>query len=62
MSTWILLVMIHVGPMGSGNSNAITSVPGFVKKDDCIAAGKAALSLTEGTVKETRFVCVEQHK
>jgi hypothetical protein len=57
--TWTLIVAIHVGVMGTGNSNAITSVPGFQSKASCEAAGSAARKLMDGTVKEVRSVCVE---
>lgn len=62
MTTWVLLVVIHVGAMGSGNSNAITSVSGFVSQQSCEAAGKVARTITDGTVKETRTVCLKQEK
>lgn len=58
--TWILIVMIHVGVLGNGNSNAITNVPGFENKASCEEAGKKSLELTAGTVKETKFVCVKR--
>lgn len=54
---WILIIMMHVGPMGSGNSNAITSVGGFIKKQACIDAGEASKKMASGTVKEIRYVC-----
>ncbi len=53
---YILILMMHVGPMGSGNSNALTTAE-FSGKANCIAAGKAAENLAKGTVKEIRFVC-----
>lgn len=57
---WILIIFVHVGAMGSGNSNALTNVPGFKSQAECVAAGNAAKALTDGTVKDLRFVCVRQ--
>lgn len=58
--TWILIIAMHVGVLGSGNSNAITSVPGFKTKQSCESAAAAVKPLMDGTVKEIRTVCVEQ--
>jgi len=60
MITWVLILFAHVGPMGSGNSNALTSVPGFVSQQQCQEAGKAASGLATGTTKEILFTCVQQ--
>lgn len=57
--TWTLVIMMHVGPMGSGNSNALTNVTGFKSLDGCKVAGKQAEALASSTVKEIRTVCVE---
>lgn len=60
MTTWILILFFHVGPFADGNSNAVTSIPGFASQKECIAAGQQARSLTNNTVKESNFVCVKQ--
>lgn len=60
MMTWILLLFVHVGPLGDGNSNAITSVPGFTSAGACEQAGRKAGGLVNGTVKKLEYVCVEQ--
>lgn len=60
--TWILILLVHVGMIGSGNSNAITNVPGFATEADCIAAGRQAKALVSGTVKALEFACVAQPK
>lgn len=57
---WVLILFAHVGPMGDGNSNAITTADGFTSKATCEVAGKAAESLSSGTTKKIRFVCVQQ--
>lgn len=59
-ATFILILFAHVGPLGSGNSNALTSVPGFKSEQDCLQAGKAAAALGNGTMKLIKFVCVKQ--
>lgn len=43
---YILILMMHVGPMGSGNSNALTTAE-FLSKESCEIAAK----LASGTVK-----------
>ena len=55
--TWILILMMHVGPMGSGNSNALTSVGGFKTESACVSAGKKSVAMAKGTVKDIEFVC-----
>jgi hypothetical protein len=60
MIHWILILFAHVGPMGQGNSNALSSVPGFATMEECRAAGTAAKGMASGTVKEITFVCVRQ--
>lgn len=62
MTTFILLVFVHVGAMGSGNSNALTTVPGFITEAECKAAGAAYAALAKGTVKEIKTVCVKQSR
>lgn len=54
---YILILMMHVGAMGSGNSNALTTAE-FSSMSLCEAAGKQAKELASGTVKEIKFVCV----
>jgi hypothetical protein len=55
---WTLIVFAHVGPMGDGNSNALTTVPGFATEQGCKAAGNAAKALANGTLKKIEFACV----
>lgn len=50
--TWILILFAHVGPMGSGNSNAISSVSGFKTIESCEDAGRKAASMASGSVKK----------
>lgn len=56
---WVLIVVVHVGSMGSEDSNAITAVPGFTSKVSCEAQATAVKGLMSGTVKEIRAKCLE---
>lgn len=56
---WILILFAHVGIMGSGNSNAITTAE-FGSQERCQIAGKAAVNLAGGTVKQISFACVQK--
>jgi hypothetical protein len=58
MLTFVLILFAHVGPLGDGNSNALTSVPGFASKAACENAGVAAQMMALNTVKRIEFVCV----
>ena len=62
MSTWILILFAHVGLMGQGNSNALTSVSGFANQAACETAGAKVKTMADATVKVIKFVCVEQTK
>ncbi len=59
LSIYVLILFAHVGIMGDGNSNAITTQE-FSDSTSCAAAGKAAQALVKGTVKEISFVCVKK--
>lgn len=56
-SAFILILFAHVGPLGDGNSNAL-SVAEFTSEERCQAAGRAAHAMTVKTVKEIKWVCV----
>ena len=58
--SWILVLFVHAGPLSNADSMAITNVPGFKSEAACQVAGKTAESLTKGTTKNTRFVCLKQ--
>ena len=57
---FILILMMHVGPMGSGNSNALTTAE-FETESACVTAGKKAEAMANGTVKEIKFVCARKN-
>lgn len=59
MSTFILILMMHVGPIGKGNSNALTTAE-FSSKEACIEAGESATRMALSTVKEIKYVCVKK--
>ena len=56
---YILILMMHVGPMGVGNSNALTAIE-MSSKSSCEKAGKEAVKMANGTVKEIKFICMEK--
>lgn len=53
---YVLILFAHVGAMGDGNSNALTTTE-FSSEKSCIAAGQAARNMAAGTVKKITFVC-----
>lgn len=55
--SWALVIMLHVGAIGSGNSNALNSIR-FHSKDLCEASRREVEKLASGTVKEINTVCV----
>lgn len=56
---YVLILFAHVGIMGSGNSNALTTAE-FSSKETCEAAGNAAVKMADGTVKNISFVCMKK--
>lgn len=56
---FILILFAHVGIMGDGNSNALTTQE-FGSQATCEQAGKQAKQMAMGTVKEISFVCVRK--
>ena len=56
---FVLILFAHVGPLGDGNSNALT-VAEFTSQERCQAAGKAAKKLVSGTVKQMEYACVQK--
>lgn len=59
MITFVLFIFAHVGPMGSGNSNALATQE-FNSKQTCEAAAKVVKSMATGTVKAIEAVCVQK--
>lgn len=56
---YVLILFAHVGIIGSGNSNALTTAE-FSSKETCEAAGAAAAKMAGGTVKNITFVCMKK--
>lgn len=56
---YILLVFAHVGVMGKGNSNAVTTQE-FLSKESCHEASKAFEELASGSVKVITTKCVKK--
>ena len=59
LGAYILILFAHVGPMGNGNSNALT-VAYFETAEACQKAGVAAKNLTSGSVKRIEYVCASR--
>lgn len=57
LGAWVLIIFAHVGPMGDGNSNALT-VAYFNTPQACAVAGTSAQKLSQGSTKKIEFVCV----
>ena len=56
---WVLIIFAHVGALGDGNPNALTTAY-FTSQETCVAGGNAAKTLAKGSVKNIDFVCVKQ--
>lgn len=56
-AAYILILFAHVGPLGNGNSNALTAIE-FSSKQTCEAAGQAAKRLAGGSVKSIEYTCM----
>ncbi len=56
---WVLIVFAHVGAMGDGNSNALTTAY-FTTKENCEAAGRETKKLAGSSVKKIEFTCQKQ--
>lgn len=56
-ATFVLIIFAHVGAMGTGNSNALTTAE-FNSRQTCEAAGQAAVRLAQGTVKVIDYACM----
>lgn len=58
--TWVLILFVHAGAMSNADSMALTNVTGFKSEAACVAAGNVAKTVTSGTVKAAKFVCLKQ--
>lgn len=58
--SYVLVLFLYAGTFSSGDSVALTNIGGFKTEQSCISAGKQAMSLPKGTMKEGKFVCLKQ--
>ena len=56
--TWVLIMYIYAGTFASGDSVAITRVPGYTSELSCNKAGHYGASLVRNSAKEYRFTCI----
>jgi hypothetical protein len=62
MTTYILILFVNIGALSDKDSMALTSVPGFADRAQCVAAGSAAKAEFARGTKAAAFVCVEQKR
>lgn len=55
--SWILILFAHTSVFSKNDSNSLTTAT-FYTEQSCIAAGKAAEKLAEGTTKVIKYKCV----
>lgn len=60
--TYILILFVTIGAISDKDSMALTNVPGFVSRDQCDAAGRAAVKEFGTGTKRAAYVCVEQKR
>lgn len=60
MGIWVLILFAHSGVFSSKDSMSFTNIPGFTTKTSCETAGKISADLVKGTIKDLKYVCVEQ--
>lgn len=58
MGAWLLILFAHVGMMGDGNSNSLTTAYAATQ-GYCEAAGQAAVTMAKGTTKQVSYRCVK---
>ena len=59
--SWILVIYIYAGVLASGDSVAITNIPNFATRQECMQAGEDAKSLVSGAnTKVYKFVCLRK--
>ena len=55
--SWILILFAHTSVLSKNDSNSLATAL-FHDEQSCIAAGKAAEKLAEGTTKVIKYKCV----
>lgn len=56
---YVLILFAHVGMMGSGNSNSITTQE-FTSREACLNAREVAESMSSGSTKIIKAECVQK--
>lgn len=56
---YVLILMVHVGLMGDGNSNALTTAI-FSSKKNCEQAGEEAAKMSINTTLRIKFICAKK--
>lgn len=56
---YILILFAHVGMLGDGNSNSVTTAE-YTTQATCEAALKQAVSLSSGSTKTIKGVCTKK--
>ena len=59
---WILIIYIYAGVLANGDSVAITTIPYFSSKQECMQAGNNAKELVNGSTKVYKYVCINKEK
>lgn len=59
MTVYVLILFAHVGLMGDGNSNSLTTAE-FGSKSTCEAALKLSKSMSSGSTKVIEGVCTQK--
>jgi hypothetical protein len=57
---WVLVIYIYAGTFANGDSVAISNIPNFATKQECVQAGEDAQNLVRGSSKVYRFVCLKK--
>lgn len=57
--SYILVIYIYAGVFANGDSVAITNIPSFRSKQECMQAGEDAKSLVNGSAKVYRYACLK---
>lgn len=59
--TFTLIIFIYAGVLSQGDSVALDHISGFKTMQECGVAGEQARTLTGGTFKSARYVCIVQN-
>lgn len=57
--SWVLVIYIYAGLFAKSDKVTITNINGFHSQASCESAGQQSEVLVKGTLKSSRFMCVE---